>query len=241
VRKVLGGREPIGARVREAAIERDQPGPWIEIVGVVGDLSVIEDEASRPPVMYRAGNAGALPGSHVALHVRTDARAVAPRLRSLAAAVNPSLRLYDVMPLDQVGASDQVMAAMMLRVFAILGGIALVLSTAGVYALMSFTVARRTREIGIRVALGADRRRVVSGVLSRAMTQVGLGVIAGAVPGSLLVAFGAPEVANGAGTGAGAVAFAAIAMFMLGVGAAASAVPMRRALRIQPTEALRVE
>ena len=241
VRTVLGGRDAIGARVREAAIERDHPGEWIEIVGVVGDLSIIEDETSRQPVMYRVGRAGALASSHVAVHVRTDARTMAPRLRSLAAAVDPSLRLYDVMPLDQVGASEQVLVAVMLRVFAIFGVVALVLSTAGVYALMSFTVARRTREIGIRVALGADRRRVVSGVLSRAMTQVGLGVIAGAVPGSLLVAFGAPEVANGAGAGTGLAAFAAIAAFMLGVGAAASAVPMRRALRVQPTEALRAE
>jgi putative ABC transport system permease protein len=241
VRKVLGGREPIGARVREAAIERDEPGPWLEIVGVVNELTVIDDEPSRQPVMYLAGAPGASSRIHMAVHVKGDPAALMRRLRTEVAGIDPSLRLYDVMPLDRIGASEQLLVASILRVFAVAGVVALVLSTAGVYALMSFTVARRTREIGIRVALGADRRRVVTGVLARAMTQVGLGVAAGLVPGSMLVAFGAPEVANGAGATAGVAASLAIAVFMVAVGAGASAVPMRRALRVQPTEALRAE
>jgi ABC-type antimicrobial peptide transport system permease subunit len=58
---------------------------------------------------------------------------------------------------------------------------------------MAFTVARRTREIGIRVALGADRHRIVTGTLSRVLAQVGLGIVAGTIPGSMVVAWGVPE------------------------------------------------
>ena len=123
----------------------------------------------------------------------------------------------------------------------ILGALALLLSTAGIHSLMSFTVARRTREIGIRTAIGASPRLVVSGIFSRAFTQLGIGVIAGSIPGFLLFSYGAPEIATAAGTAMGALAFAGIAAFMITVGLLSSAVPMRRALRIQPTEALRAE
>ena len=64
-----------------------------------------------------------------------------------------------------------------------MSAVALILSTAGVYALMAFTVTRRTREIGIRAAVGADRRQILTGIFSRAFGQVGLGVAAGSVPG----------------------------------------------------------
>jgi putative ABC transport system permease protein len=203
-------------------------------------LSFAPHEASRTPTIYRLGKPAAGARTHLAIRVNGDPLAFAPQLRAVAA-VDPGLRLYDVMPLADLGANELVVVRVMLRVLAVLGGIALVLATAGVYALMSFTVSRRTREIGIRIALGADRRRVATGVLSRAMLQVGLGVLAGVVPGTALVAFGAPEIANGAGTAAGVAAGFALAVFMLLIGACASAVPLRRALGVQPTDALRVE
>jgi ABC-type antimicrobial peptide transport system permease subunit len=151
------------------------------------------------------------------------------------------MRLHEVMSLDQMDDADQLAFRFFLWVIAIVSGVALVLAAAGVYALLSFTVVRRTREIGIRAAVGADQRRILAGLFSRAFSQVGLGILAGSIPGTLLVAFGAPEVARGSGPTLALAAFLGVATFMLAVTGIACVVPATRALRIQPTDALRAD
>jgi hypothetical protein len=197
--------------------------------------------AAEDAVLYLPTMSGAVHPVHLAVHVKEDPQSLAPRLRGIAAEVSPTLRLYDLMPLDEIGRSGQLTLAFFARVLAVVGGIALILSTAGVYSLMAFTVARRTREIGIRSALGAAPRGVVRAIFSRAFAQIGLGILAGSLPGSLLVARGAPEVAQGGGLAVGITAFFAVAVFMIGVGLLAAWIPAVRALRIQPTEALRTD
>jgi ABC-type antimicrobial peptide transport system permease subunit len=114
-----------------------------------------------------------------------------------------------------------------------------VLATAGVYALLSFTVARRTTEIGIRVTLGAHPRRIVLSTFARAAAQVALGVATGSIPAGLLVANLAPEVMVGAGPQTAVTACLAVGGFMAIVTTVAALVPARRVLRIQPTDALK--
>jgi ABC-type antimicrobial peptide transport system permease subunit len=109
--------------------------------------------------------------------------------------------------------------------------IVLLLSATGIHSLMSFTVARRTREIGIRTALGASPGRIVAGIFSRAFVQIGLGVLAGSGLAALL----------GLGTMRQVLLLLAADGVMLLVGITACAVPLRRALRIDPTEALRAD
>jgi ABC-type antimicrobial peptide transport system permease subunit len=175
--------------------------------------------------------------------------ALAPRLRVLATAVDPTLRLAEFQRLDQMADGVLWVLGLWLRITVVLTAVALVLSLAGIYAVLSFTVARRTREIGVRVALGASRRRVITDIFRRPLTQVGLGVVAGGI----LVGAGAylmvVHVADG-GTSrsfASAVSLthvatlAAYMAFMFGVCLLACIVPTRRALGLEPTEALRVE
>lgn len=128
-----------------------------------------------------------------------------------------------------------------LRVTILLTAVALLLSLAGICSVLSFVVARRTREIGIRVALGASRRRVVGAICRRPLTQVGLGILAGA---ALIVAGGSIETEIPALSGelsleqlATIVGYAP----MLGVCLLACIVPTRRALGVEPTVALRVD
>ena len=113
------------------------------------------------------------------------------------------------------------------------------MSTAGIYALISFTLARRTREIGIRTALGASPRRIITGILWKALLQIGLGVAAGIVPGVLMVGLVSAE-SGGNGIAEGITIGALVAAFVLMVAAASCTAPLRRALRVDPTEALRV-
>jgi putative ABC transport system permease protein len=114
------------------------------------------------------------------------------------------------------------------------------LATAGIYALMSFSLTRRTREIGIRMALGASPRRILRSIFGRTFAQVALGVLIGSIPGSALLAFGMADAGRGSlwlmvpGSIASAV-------FVLLIAAAACVPPARRALDIDPTEALRAE
>jgi ABC-type antimicrobial peptide transport system permease subunit len=109
--------------------------------------------------------------------------------------------------------------------------IVLLLSATGIHSLMSFTVARRTREIGIRVALGAGRGRIVTGIFSRAFLQIGAGVLAGSGLAALVGLESMRQV----------MLLLAADGIMLIVGLAACAVPLRRALGIAPTQALRGE
>jgi ABC-type antimicrobial peptide transport system permease subunit len=111
----------------------------------------------------------------------------------------------------------------------------LLLSAAGIYALMSFTVAQRRREIGIRAALGANPRRIVRSIFARALVQLSLGVAAGLMTAGLLESL----TDGGLMDGKGAVVVPAVSALMMLVGLLACIVPARRSLSIQPTEALR--
>jgi ABC-type antimicrobial peptide transport system permease subunit len=160
--------------------------------------------------------------------------------RRATAETDPTLRVYELMPLERIEDSDIATGRFFTTVTALVAIVALVLATAGIYALTSFTIARRTREIGIRTALGAEPRQIVTALFSRTFRQVGLGLLIGSLPGGVLLALGLAQAtaAGGWRTLAGTTLSAG---FVLLVAMLTCVVPARRALRIQPTEALRVE
>jgi ABC-type antimicrobial peptide transport system permease subunit len=140
------------------------------------------------------------------------------------------------MPLDDVGASLWLESRYLSRVLAVLSAIALLLSLTAIYEVTAFTVSARTREIGLRVALGADRRRVIAAILRRPLAQVGLGVVAGGI----LVAATFVGLFQSTPTGAEVALIAAYSTLMMGVCLLACIVPTRRALRVEPARALAV-
>jgi ABC-type antimicrobial peptide transport system permease subunit len=207
---------------------------------VVKDLTVDINKTRYSSVVYRPAAAEALHPIRVALRVHGDPSPMLWRLRVIAAEVDPSLRLDEVMTLDHVGTSDRVAIAFFLRILAGIGVVALVLATAGMYALMAFAVVRRTSEIGIRLALGANPRRIVFATFARALAQMGAGVIIGSIPAAALAVNLSPEVSAGADPIRSAAVICTIsAVFMITVTALACVIPARRALRIQPIETLK--
>jgi predicted permease len=241
-REVLGGRSPVGRRVRYAAAPEDgeptpvteDAGPWYEIVGVSGELTMTVD----PDLPHNAGiyHPAARDGGdpiHMAVHLRGDPESFAPRLRALATAVDPSLRLYEIRSLDQAQRETLLTYTFWLKIAGVACGIVLLLSILGIYSILSFTVARRTREIGIRVALGADRRRIVGAIFARAFKQVGLGIAIGA---GLLVLIG-----GGIHSMYGLRLIASGMALMVAATIVACIVPTRRALGVEPTEAMRAD
>jgi predicted permease len=243
VDQVLRGRNAVGRRVRFAREQRggplsDDERPWYEIVGVVRELGMgAPTQAGRAAGFYLPTTPGSAGPLHVVVHARRDPLALAPRLRAITTAVDPTLRVSELRRVDQVTDSLLWFIGLWLRITLVLTGITLLLALAGIYAVLSFTVARRTREIGVRVALGSSRRRVVAAVFRRPLTQVGLGVAAG---GTVVGAAGLAQTGGGF-TLAQAAGLVGYATFMLGVCLLACVVPTRRALRVEPTEALRAE
>jgi predicted permease len=185
VDQVLQGRSAVGVRVRFAAEQRGGPltedeRPWYEIVGVVDELGMgAATQRGRAAGFYLPAAPGSTGPLFVVLHARGDPMSLAPRLREITTAVDPALRLSELQRVDQVTSGVLWFLGVWLRITLAMTGIALVLALAGIYSVLSFTVARRTREIGVRVALGRSPRRVVAAVFRRPLTQVGLGVAAG--------------------------------------------------------------
>jgi len=234
VERVLRGRNAVGRRIRRVASSNEQPpGPWIEIVGVVRDLGVVAVEGVG---VYRPLSAG-VSTVHVAVHITGSPESRAARLRAVASGVDPTLRVYDVMSLDRVGADQWLESQYLSRLLTVLSGIALLVSLMAIYAVMSFTVVRRTREIGTRVALGGDRWRVIAAVARRPLTQIGVGIAAGAA--LVLLAFVGMFSSTPTPLEGGMIA--AYAVLMLGVCLSACVLPIRQAFRLEPSEVLRAD
>jgi hypothetical protein len=228
------GRNPVGARVRtlQRGSEREL-GSWHEIVGVVTDLEMLfPADWGGAPYIYRAASAAELDPVVVAVQVAGDAAPLAPRVAALARQVDGGMQLRDIVTLETIVAEQQRPTILTFVLAAILVG-AVVFSAAGLYALMAVAVARRTREIGIRIALGASRRRVLASVFAHAGRQLGGGIVAANII-ILLLAWRADNL-----TAELLVSSVMTSVLMAAVGVLACAAPARRALRIQPTEALR--
>jgi len=223
----------VGARIRtlQRGGEREL-GPWHEIVGVVTDLWTVPADWSGAAYIYTAGSTAELDPVVVAVRAAGDAAPLAPRVAALARQVDAGLQLRDIATLQETVARQQAAGIGGVIVGTILLG-AVVFSAAGLYALMAVAVARRTREIGIRIALGANPGRVLGSVFARASRQLGGGIIAG---NSLILflAWRADSL-----TAELLVSSVITSVLMAAVGVLACAAPARRALRIQPTEALR--
>jgi len=231
-RYVFGGRNAIGQRVRIVSGEdRGATGEeWFEVVGMVRDFGWQLPLPREQSAMYRPTPPVPDAAVNLAVLVR-EPEAFATRLRTLAAEVDPRIRLTDVQPLTGVGGGEARINWALTSVAWLIAFVVLILSATGIHALMSFTVARRTREIGIRIALGAGSGAIVRAIFSRAFLQIGAGVLAGSALAALF----------GLGSTRQVMLLLAADSVMLMVGLTACMVPLRRALRIQPTEALRSE
>ena len=211
-----------------------QPDRWYEVVGVVGNLPVTTD--SR--VAYHAAGPGQIQPAHLQLRLRDGATGLSERLRRVAASVDPTLHVGNVRTLAEIYRDHRFGDNLGAITIGAVTGSVLLLSAAGLYALMAFTVAQRRREIGIRSALGAQPGQLVAGVFRRAFRQIAAGSAIGMLAAYAAGRFVPIEQVGGLpipGILPGAVAL------MLLVGILAALGPARRCLGIDPTEALRSE
>ena len=239
VRKFFGGRNPIGHRIRALVAERGTaPEPWREIVGVVPELGLSAGDETMAAGYYVPMQAEEV--FDVALRTTGDARRLAGPLRSAIGAVDPTIQIREVRPLHEVGKEDRAVFAGIGAALAALGGMALLLSVIGTYAILSLSVTRRTREIGIRSALGATPPRILRTLMGKTALPPAIGAAAGIALGQGLVAargifaFRLPD-------SSGPWGLPLLGLLMIAAGLLAAWVPARRALRIEPADALRAE
>jgi putative ABC transport system permease protein len=257
-RKHFGNDSPLGRRFRALDGGTLQPGPWRTIVGVVTTIRMMPpfnipnvDESGFYVPFYSLATGPSGPDPYVSQFATVlvkprsglGADVLANPLRVEVAKVDPNLPLYFVgTPRSQIAgfvSANRIIAVM----FSLFGVVAMVISSVGIYGLMSFSVSQRTQELGVRMALGADSRRILRMVLGQGSIQAGIGIALG-----LLVTLGLVAVG---GDGIQSVLFgvnvrdpliyAAVAALVVIVSLAATFVPARRATRVDPMIALRTE
>ena len=237
VDKSLGGRNPIGRPVRYAVSTGEEPGPWLEIVGVVGHLGMNGENPEADAGVYEVVAAGDLHPVSFAIRVGNDPESYTPRLRAITTEIDPGAMIQGPQALHRVFNADRYGVAWGTALLMLLSAIAVTLSAAGLYALMSFTVAQRKREIGIRTALGAMPGSIVGTIAKRAFAQLMVGVSIGVVLCAWM--FSSPQWDSTIHTEHWPLLVAAIATAVLAVGMFACISPTRRGLRVRPVEALK--
>jgi predicted permease len=234
--------DPIGQRIRLAnAAAPNAPQPWFTIVGVAPTVPQILFRGSPEPVVYASLRGEPAPHRFVSIVARAegDRASIVSMLRQAVREVDPDLPGYYVRTMDEVLAMARWRQSVLGAIFALVAAIALLLASVGLYAVIAHGVTRRTQEIGIRVALGAQSPQVVWLVVRRTFVHVAIGLVVGLagaiVVGRLLEQF----LVRTAPTDPLALGLVSVLLFV--VATTASVWPARRAARIDPVVALRHE
>ena len=237
-RQFWPGEDPLGRRFKFG--DSDSNAPWMTIVGVVGDMRRtgldldVRCETFLPYTQRRF--IGFL---SLVVRARSDPRAIATAVRDQVWSMDPGQPVSHIRTMDQL--LDGMMAQRRLNMvlFALFGGVALALAAVGVYGVISYSVTQRTHEIGIRMALGADRGDVLKLIIRNGMTLVLIGVAIG-----LIAAFGLTRLMTTLLFGVTATdlaTFVAVSGILSGVALGACFVPALRAIKVDPMVALRYE
>jgi putative ABC transport system permease protein len=231
------GQDPIGRQIKFGNESYD--APWATIVGIVSDVKYQWSDRQIVPALYEPYTQAARSSTYFMVRASGDPNSLVATARRRIATIDPDLPIYDVQTLDRRISDAMVGLGYVAVMMAVLGVIALVLACVGVYGVMSFSVAERTHEIGIRMALGAQRGEVLRLVLRHGLLLAGIALAIG-----LPLSLGLSRLLTSLVFGVSAtdpVTFAAVSATLLLVAIAACVFPARRAMRVDPVVALRYE
>jgi len=236
VKKNLGGRNPLGHRVTIYMKDDNQPS---EIIGVVADHKHLGLDVPVEPVAYWPHPELVYPGMTLMLRTRGDASAVAPAARNVVHNLDPQQPIGEVNTMEALLSTSVARArfsASLLTVFSVL---ALVMAAVGIYGVMSYTVLQRTHEIGVRMALGAQRFDVLTLMVKKGVVLGAAGVVVGLIASFALTRLIATLLFDVTATDTATFVIVSAGLFLVTL--FACYVPARRATKVDPLKALRYE
>ena len=233
-RKFWPNENPLGQHVRT-----DPKSPWFTIVGIVADVEVRGARGTNEVEAYLPYWQDPEAGINVVLKTATDPAALAEPLRRAVKDVDPGVAVSGIATMDDLIAQSNGPSRFYATLVAIFAALALALAAVGIYGVMSYAVAQRTQEIGVRLALGAAEGQIFALVVGDSLKLAAIGLAIG-MAGALVVGRALERLLFGV-RGTDAATFAATATLLLLVAFTASYLPARRAMRIDPMEALRVD
>jgi putative ABC transport system permease protein len=235
--KYFPGENPVGKKIKLGA--ESSILPWLTIVGVVGDIRYDPWSRHELPVIYLSYRQAPTPSTYLAIRTTYDPIQLSSAVRSRLAGVDPEQPAYELQTLARVILNQVIELSYVAAMLIVLGAIALVLASVGVYAVMSYSVKERLHEIGIRMALGAQKGDIMYLLLRHGflLLFIGLGI---GLPLSLVIARLLSSLLFGVKATDPAV-FVAIALTMCCVGIIACYLPSRRSMNVDPVIALREE
>jgi putative ABC transport system permease protein len=233
--------DPIGKRLKRGGPQ--SPQPWLTIVGVVRHVRMRTLEAPSRMELYGPHAQFPFNSMSLAIHTSTDPMSLANAVTKQVLAVDPQQPVYRIRTMNDFLASSLERRKLSMLLLAIFAGAALMLAAIGIYGITSYSVAQRSQEMGVRMALGASRSGILRLVLGQSLTLAAVGVVAGVI-GSFILTTLLANMLSGMlfnTTAIDPITFIAVATVLIGVTILASYIPARRATKVDPMVALRYE
>jgi putative ABC transport system permease protein len=237
-RRYWPNEDPIGKRLGTGRIQR--PEDWTQVVGVVKDVRQFELTADAKPQMYLPyTQRGFFPTDDLVVKTDVDPASLAAAVRNAVWEIDKDQPVSNIRTMEEILTDSIARQRFSMLLLAIFAGVALALAAVGIYGVMSYSVAQRTHEIGIRMALGAQTTAVLKLAVGYGLKLVAVGIVIG-----LIAAFALTRVMSTLLFGVTATdpaTFTLISLLLICVAAIASYIPARRATKVDPIIALRYE
>jgi len=232
-------QDPIGKRLKPGGTN-DNETPWRTVIGVVKDVRQNDFIAEPKMQMYFSyKQVGQLVANALIVRTSVDPLSLAMPVRNVVWSVDKDQPVANIDSMENIVADAVARQRFSMLLLAIFAGLALVLAAVGIYGVMSYTVAQQTREIGIRIALGAKRRDVLRMTVKQALKLVGLGLLIG-LPSAFILTRVMSSLLFGV-SATDPITFVSISLVLTGVAMLASYIPALRATRVDPMVALRTQ
>jgi putative ABC transport system permease protein len=239
VREIFPDENPIGKRITFGSVDQNRQPIWFEIVGVVANVRSLELREESTPEIYFSALQDYWPAMSLVVRSNVEPASLAGSVRQVVSEVDKSVPVSQVKTMDRVVSESITQPRFNLFLLVLFSTVAMLLSAAGIYGVTAYTVSQRTHELGIRLALGAQVSDVLKMILGQGMAVIGVGLMLG-----LVAAFGLMRLLRSLLFGVGEndpLTFVAITLVLLIVALIACYIPARRATKVDPLEALRVE
>jgi len=235
-RKLFPNQDPVGQHVRTG------PNPnatWTTIIGVIGDIKHGGLEEEMQPEMYITYLQGAPIGPFIVVRTAGDPAAMAETVRAEVRAIDKTIPIYDMRTMSALRSEAVSMRRFILMIVGVFGALALGLAAIGVYGVMSLIVSERTREVGVRLALGAQPTELLTMIVGQAARLAGIGVVIGVIAAALLTPLLDSQLYGVRASDP--ATFLIVPVMLLAIATMAAVVPARKAMRVDPVTALRIE